>query len=272
MPRAANSPSSVRFGLTGFGVFDGQRKIGPCTWPHHDILTIHEGEVRVQIAGAAERLTSGESLMIFPHTPFGGESVAPTSRASVIHVTLRKDAGLPQPLAELASAREGCRKARLSTSTLAHDIPRLVALATKRETPRVLALRSALLVMIASEFTMGTADATLPKALRRLQPVMDRVAADVSQPPTVEELARLCGMSASHFRAAFQAAVGRSPSDYVKSARLATASRLLREMARPIKAVAAAAGYASAKDLYRVFTPHFQMPPAAYRAEHQPVG
>jgi AraC-like DNA-binding protein len=86
-------------------------------------------------------------------------------------------------------------------------------------------------------------------------------------PHCVEGLAALAGMSRSNFTRRFTESYGRSPMDFVQTARLNHAARLLQTSQLPIKAVAAAVGYASRSHLSRAFRAAFGTDPTAFR-EH----
>ncbi|GAB4373193.1 MAG: AraC family transcriptional regulator [Kiloniellaceae bacterium] len=81
----------------------------------------------------------------------------------------------------------------------------------------------------------------------------------------LERLAEIAGMSRSTFAAAFKARVGVSPGDYLTTLRLALAKQALLA-GRPLKAVAAEAGYASATALARAFQRQFGLAPRDWLA------
>ncbi len=60
---------------------------------------------------------------------------------------------------------------------------------------------------------------------------------------TVDDLAALCGMSASHFSRVFKAAFGTSPIDWLRRERMNQAKRRLIETNDPIKQIAEQVGY-----------------------------
>ncbi|MDP9416047.1 MAG: AraC family transcriptional regulator, partial [Pseudomonadota bacterium] len=88
---------------------------------------------------------------------------------------------------------------------------------------------------------------------------------------TLESLASIAGMSRSRFTHHFAAAFGRSPIDFLQLVRLRTGARLLRSSSLPIKAVAAAVGYASRSHFSRAFRSEFGVDPRSFR-EAQPEG
>ncbi len=85
---------------------------------------------------------------------------------------------------------------------------------------------------------------------------------------TLDSLASIAGMSRSRFTHHFAAAFGRSPIDFLQLVRLRTGARLLRSSSLPIKAVAAAVGYASRSHFSRSFRSEFGVDPRTFREPH----
>ncbi|HEU4991696.1 MAG TPA: DJ-1/PfpI family protein [Luteimonas sp.] len=82
----------------------------------------------------------------------------------------------------------------------------------------------------------------------------------------VESLADRAGMSPRTFARAYAASVGRTPAKTVDAMRLEAACRALEETTLPLKAIAAAAGYADEQALRRGFQRQLGVAPADYRA------
>lgn len=81
---------------------------------------------------------------------------------------------------------------------------------------------------------------------------------------TLERLAGIAAMSRSRFAAAFRAAVGTTPGDYITDLRIALAQAALRE-GRPLARIAAELGYAHPTALTRAFSARAGMPPGRWR-------
>jgi AraC-like DNA-binding protein len=81
---------------------------------------------------------------------------------------------------------------------------------------------------------------TVPPAL---QPAVKRLALFFFERQQVADLARLCGMSASHFTRSFRAAFGTSPIDWLRRRRITEAQRRLVESDDAIKRIAEQVGY-----------------------------
>jgi AraC-like DNA-binding protein len=128
-------------------------------------------------------------------------------------------------------------------------------------------LRRCLIWLLRRCFERGTC------ALAWLAPLEDarlgRALAAMHERPehcfTLAELAELAGMSRSVFAARFAQAVGQSPIESLKAARLARAAELLTRTDLPVKRVAAQVGYASRSSFTRAFCARHGRPPADFR-------
>ena len=109
----------------------------------------------------------------------------------------------------------------------------------------------------------------MPLANPQLGRAVATVLARPQDPHSVDSLAALAGMSRSSFTRRFTETYGRSPMDFVQAARLNSAARLLQTSHLPVKAVAAAVGYASRSHLSRAFRATFGTDPTAYRQNAQ---
>ena len=82
---------------------------------------------------------------------------------------------------------------------------------------------------------------------------------------TLESLAAEAGMSRSVFAERFYAAYAQTPFEFVATARLRSAARLLTISDMPVKAIARSVGYASRSHFSRAFRSAFKMDPSSYR-------
>lgn len=80
-------------------------------------------------------------------------------------------------------------------------------------------------------------------------------------------LARLAGMSERLFESEFKRCVGRSPRAELQRARLACATRLLRDTDLKLDAVAAESGFGTAKRLCAIFAQTYSATPTAWRQQ-----
>jgi len=90
--------------------------------------------------------------------------------------------------------------------------------------------------------------------------------------PSVNELAKLCGISTRHLHRQFHALTGETISDYIETHLIKEAKHLLVESAAPIKQVAQAAGFAHPNSFSRAFRRATGLSPKQYRQQMQSSG
>ena len=86
----------------------------------------------------------------------------------------------------------------------------------------------------------------------------------------VRTLCKMAAMSERDFVRKFRRETGRTPGDYVLSARVAAACRLLAETGHSLKGVAQRCGFGSASAMRRAFMPRVGVAPRQYRDNFQP--
>lgn len=96
--------------------------------------------------------------------------------------------------------------------------------------------------------------------------VQDAIAADPARDWSLEGLADLAAASPRHLSRLFNAHAGMSLTDYVNRLRLALASEMLSATRLDMESVAERAGFASTRQLRRVWRRHHPTPPKAARA------
>lgn len=96
--------------------------------------------------------------------------------------------------------------------------------------------------------------------------VQDAIAADPVRDWSLEVLADLAAASPRHLSRLFNAHAGMSLTDYVNRLRLALASEMLSATRLDMESVAERAGFASTRQLRRVWRRHHPTPPKAARA------
>ena len=85
--------------------------------------------------------------------------------------------------------------------------------------------------------------------------------------PSVDTVARHCGLSRSHFSAAFKASVGLTPAQW-RLGRKVDKARLLLKCGLPIAEVAVCCGFADQAHLTRAFRALVGMSPGKWRSVH----
>jgi len=106
----------------------------------------------------------------------------------------------------------------------------------------------------------------------RLQKVLRHINAHLTDALPSEQLARLAGVSESHFRRIFIDATGLPPHRYIQGRRLAQARKLLVTSELPIPVIADECGFYSQSHLTKGFKATHGTTPAAYRRQMKQVG
>ncbi len=108
--------------------------------------------------------------------------------------------------------------------------------------------------------------------VKRVNAVVNHVAADPNQPYSVADLAQIANFSTFHFHRIFQSIAGESVADMVARLRLeAAAATLLYQPALTITRVAMDHGYSSAANFSKAFSNHFGCSPSRYRQTNSRV-
>ena len=114
-----------------------------------------------------------------------------------------------------------------------------------------------------SQFSAHLAAQTAERsAIRSLQ---DHVLGHLRSDLSVPALAARAGMSERNFARVFRAETGVTPAEFVETARIDAARRLVEESELPLKSLADAVGYANADGLRRAFARRLGVSPADYR-------
>ncbi|KAA0690574.1 AraC family transcriptional regulator [Neorhizobium sp. P12A] len=100
--------------------------------------------------------------------------------------------------------------------------------------------------------------------LRRAQEAM---AANLRDGLSIDDLARDCGLSNSHFARAFRQSTGKPPHRWFTERRIDAAKELLLKSTLTIPEIASASGFASQSHMTRTFTRFVGTSPAAWRRE-----
>lgn len=88
---------------------------------------------------------------------------------------------------------------------------------------------------------------------RRLRPVIEYISEDPARDVGIVDLAKLAGMSPSHFMRCFKLAIGTTPSDFQRRKRVEVAARLMRSGLYSQQKAAEAAGFSSVQGLRKAY-------------------
>ncbi|MGX5218821.1 MULTISPECIES: GlxA family transcriptional regulator [Pseudomonas] len=97
--------------------------------------------------------------------------------------------------------------------------------------------------------------------------VRNYVLENVTEDFSVERMASLAAMSARHFARTFTREVNMTPMEFVQSARIDNARRLLESSNLPLKTVAYRSGFGSARHMRHLFVEKLGLPPSQYRRQ-----
>lgn len=103
----------------------------------------------------------------------------------------------------------------------------------------------------------------------RISPALHRFHAEVQRPWTIEDLARVAGLSRTAFFDRFLRTVGLRPMEYLLTWRMALAKSLLRQGHLALDEVAERIGYGSASTFSTAFSRHVGMPPGRFMRQGQ---
>jgi transcriptional regulator GlxA family with amidase domain len=109
-------------------------------------------------------------------------------------------------------------------------------------------------------------------ALLKLQPKSDRIQSaltfakeNLNGQISVEQLASVASLSVRHFRRAFQAETGHSPTKAIEMLRVEAARLMIEQGRHPLKTVAKEAGFEDHERMRRAFIRAFGQPPQAFQ-------
>ncbi len=113
----------------------------------------------------------------------------------------------------------------------------------------------------------GQDDRALPSDHHRAVAARDILMADLFNPPSIEELAGMVGVSQRRLINAFREAYGMTVQEWLAQRRLDHACEMLREGGVPIKEIAFRLSYSNVANFSHAFTRRFGVRPGSYRRE-----
>jgi AraC-like DNA-binding protein len=115
---------------------------------------------------------------------------------------------------------------------------------------------------------VSTVYATTERHLLRARDFAD---AHYAETITVEDMARVAGLSRAHFSRSFRRAFGEAPHAYLLTRRLERAAALLRNTDHSVAEICFDVGLQSLGSFTTSFTRTYRMSPTAYRASFPPA-
>jgi AraC-like DNA-binding protein len=135
--------------------------------------------------------------------------------------------------------------------------------------PMVCAMMKQVLILLLREH-FGRLGAASPLGMPLMHPRLGKALLTILERPqeahSLDTLAAKAGMSRSRFVHHFSTTYGHTPMEFVQSVRLQAAARMLRGSDLPVKAVAAAVGYASRSHFSHAFRAEFGIDPTGFRS------
>lgn len=95
----------------------------------------------------------------------------------------------------------------------------------------------------------------------------DYMLENLSQPLTIESMARRFHISGTFLKEGFRQMYGQSTRKFLQARRMDLAAELLRNTNQTVLQVAASVGYESASQFSQIFKRHYHLPPAQYRRQ-----
>jgi AraC family transcriptional regulator len=118
---------------------------------------------------------------------------------------------------------------------------------------------------------MPPRDATARDYRERINRVIFYVEAHLSEPLSLEALAKVAFFSPHHFHRIFAAFTGEPLAAFIRRLRLERAAQHLLHLDAPVTEIALGAGYETASAFTRAFVGLFGVTPTEYRQRHEPI-
>jgi AraC-like DNA-binding protein/mannose-6-phosphate isomerase-like protein (cupin superfamily) len=245
--------NEARFQLAGHVRSDPAWRMQSHSHPFHELICVLRGRIHVMEGARTHAAVSGDVLFYpagVPHAEWT-DAEAPVESAYIAFACpLELETGiviLHDPRGRIAEMMRWLHEDVLAGCP-----------ATQPE-------QQSLLVAILSEWERGLSEPTHAWIKRFRQ----HVQAHVSEPLTLEILARVAGLSRYHFVRAYKQATGRTPMADVRAMRVQHARQLILGTALPLKEIAGLSGLRDAYALSRSFRHCLNTTPSELRRYHR---
>ena len=206
-------------------------------FPGHELIYCLKGAGWVRIEGVTHRVHPGELAWINCHHPHEHGAVA---EAPWEVLWVRIEGPRLEQMCTMLSANTNPVFAIPESSSVYREIFALLESDAPESVPMLHAAVARLLALVCCARQKTDQTAKVPTPVRR---ALERMKLYYFEVHTVDELAALAGMSASHFSRVFRATFGTSPIDWLRRERISQAKRRLGDTADPIQWIAQAVGY-----------------------------
>lgn len=238
-----------------YGHFEPKARIGPAKWPHHDILWIHSGRIRLRLQGADWLdLVAPSGIWLPPYTVFDGIAGERRVTASITHFSRASDHDHAPP--RVAScAQAGALQGMIELSQ---------AYAAERAPDRI---RVRLLGAIVDLFERVQAEPASTNAVHRAwQLATDRL----QEIRSLGDVAALVGLSESAFRRQHRVRTNISAGQHLVALRINAAKSLLVTTDLPVHVIAKRVGYGYPESFFHAFRRCVGQTPLAFRRSSAP--
>ena len=247
-----------------FGRIDQRMKIGPVTWPHHDLFWVHQGQVTLTFPDLRreELLEAPDGLLILPGTGFFGKSVGSFAAASICHFDC---AGVGGQVAGYLVVRPDERLHVQNQVRLAMEL-------AERAGPSLLFRRKRLLCSILDGFELpdGRLKSAPNDRKNHLKVVWCQASDHLENIRTLSDVARLAGVSESGFRKKHRETHGNSAGDHLRDLRLKKGEELLATTGYTVSEIALLIGYRHAETFCTAFKKSRGLTAGQYRRWSKP--
>ena len=254
----------------------------PITWLHgHDCLELgycYEGAGTFVIGGKVLPFRTGDVSVITPAEFHLAQSVPGTSsRWAWIYLDPSRLIRMTGPEAGVLSTGgwSGARFRNLISSqrdpflgSLVRELAAELKGKSRGYQSAVRGIVTSLMVRLQrlAKFKSGTKTTEIEPAMRRVAPALDLMAENYMKETDVQQWARECHVSVTHFRRLFQRALGKSPHLYLTELRVLMAASRLQATKEKVIDIANASGFTTLSSFNRSFLRIMNVTPRQWRA------
>ncbi len=224
--------------------------------PHHELIVPVSGAITVQCGGSRVQAGVGAAL-IYPAGADHEEWSNPDSPLHSIYLAFTCPGMDGMHVTIFPDARQVVRE----------FVTRVYA-DRDSSSPAARMQRNAFLQVILAELlrNLGSEDQPMVAGIRR------HIRGHMGDTLTLDDLARVSGLSKFHFLRRYRAATGRTPMQDVRAMRGQFARELVISTRLPLKEIAARAGLGDEYAMSRTFRRLFSIPPGQYRSRQTRLG
>ncbi len=238
------------------------------TYPGHELIFCLGGEGWVQIGGRVHEVRANDLLWVNCHHPhtYGAATSNPWELYWV-----RAEGRTLDRISQLLEIRSQPVIKKIESQPAGQEFERCFHHMTGDRPSDAAQVNAAVSALIAMAFSArltepGMVQPKLPAGLAR---AVEKMRLYYHHPLRVTELAKLAGMSDSHFTRQFKAATGTSPIDWLRRERVNQAKRRLIESDDTIKEIARQVGYADQFFFSKDFKQMTNLTPTEFRSKEK---